>query len=92
VCCWWRVFEYGLALVGLGVERMLCLLLVVDGSFGTLLGFEATGFLCPCTVVVCGWGVCWFLFPGHTVPLLCGGVGVMGLLFENYIVDASILY
>lgn len=64
--------------------------------FGTLLGPEATG---PGSslrgggpVFVCFW------FPGctdHTVCPLCGGVcGVcgLGLLFENYIVDASIFY
>ena len=61
--------------------------------FGTLLGPEATG---PGRVTFPGL-VC-FWFPGctdHMVWSLCGGLcGVCGtgLLFENYIVDASIFY
>ena len=68
--------------------------------FGTLLGPEATGpggvhglrVVGRFPVFVCFW------FPGcidHTVCLFFGGVcGVcgLGLLFENYIVDASIFY
>ena len=59
--------------------------------FGTLLGPEATGPGFP--GFVCFW------FPGHadhTVGFPSGkrvcGVCGLGLLFENYIVDASILY
>ena len=60
--------------------------------FGTLLGPEATG---PGGVTFPGL-VC-FWFPGctdHTVVPLRGVCGVCGtgLLFENYIVDASIFY
>ena len=72
--------------------------------FGTLLGPEATGpwpgprnpALVGCAGRVVGL-VC-FWFPGctdHMVWSLCGGLcGVCGtgLLFENYIVDASIFY
>ena len=67
--------------------------------FGTLLGPEATGPGC------CGFWLRWFLvfvcfwFPGcidHALLALFAGVvcGVcgLGLLFENYIVDASIFY
>ena len=65
--------------------------------FGTLLGPEATGPGIAVSAVVfrdlCFW------FPGCTEctvwPLFCGGsCGVCGtgLLFENYIVDASIFY
>jgi hypothetical protein len=67
--------------------------------FGTLLGPEATGpgaavFGCGGPVLVCFW------FPGctdYTVDrsfaggVVCGVCGT-GLLFENYIVDASIFY
>ena len=68
--------------------------------FGTLLGPEATG---PVAAVPCLWGggvrdLC-FWFPGCTDhawgSLLRGpvcGVCGLGLLFENYIVDASIFY
>ena len=39
------------------------------------------------------WGLCVSGFPGIPRPALlwCVVAGVMGLLFENYIVDASIL-
>jgi len=73
--------------------------------FGTLLGPEATG---PCMRVgrfleegaACRCGrVCLFLVSwlhrSHGCAPLCGvvcGVCGMGLLFENYIVDASIFY
>jgi hypothetical protein len=75
----------------------------VGGSglvFGTLLGPEATGPGC------CGFWLWWFRdlcfwFPGCTehawwlFPFggspVCGVCGT-GLLFENYIVDASIFY
>ena len=74
--------------------------------FGTLLGPEATGpwpgprfFFCG-RGAWCGlWDLC-FWFPGcidHAWwlflrgRLVCGVCGT-GLLFENYIVDASILY
>ena len=62
--------------------------------FGTLLGPEATG---PCGgspfVGVAGW-VCLFLvsLPRRPARLFVCGVCGVGLLFENYIVDASILY
>lgn len=61
-------------------------------SFGTLLGPEATG---PGWVPFLwgpGRGFC-FWFPCCTdhARCVCGVCGV-GLLFENYIVDASILY
>ena len=70
--------------------------LVVCGCrvvFGTLLGPEATGPGRVCfSRVVCFW------FPGCTVSHgflrlrgVCGVCGT-GLLFENYIVDASIFY
>ena len=55
--------------------------------FGTLLGPEATGsgLLVP--------GLCVSGFPGCTGHACCVcGVCGLGLLFENYIVDASILY
>ena len=70
--------------------------LVVCGCwvvFGTLLGPEATG----SGRVTLFRDVC-FWFPGCTVshgcPALAGVCGVCGtgLLFENYIVDASIFY
>ena len=81
-------------LVGVGSGTLVvCCCWVV---FGTLLGPEATG---PGGVVlsrvVCFW------FPGCTDRMVCGcsfverpacGVCGLGLLFENYIVDASILY
>ena len=64
--------------------------------FGTLLGPEATGpggrvaaygLRVVCLVFVCFW------FPGCTDHALCVcGVCGTGLLFENYIVDASIFY
>jgi hypothetical protein len=56
--------------------------------FGTLLGPEATG---PGGVTFPGF-VC-FWFPGCTEHAreVCGVCGT-GLLFENYIVDASIFY
>jgi hypothetical protein len=72
--------------------------------FGTLLGPETTG-PCPWSVRfpfagevrgVWVWVLC-FWFPGCTdrmvVPFggVCGVCGT-GLLFENYIVDASIFY
>ena len=62
--------------------------------FGTLLGPEATG---PCGgspfVGVAGWVLFVSGFPAMTVHALCVcGVCGVGLLFENYIVDASILY
>jgi hypothetical protein len=72
--------------------------------FGTLLGPEATGpWPGPCYPAVVGCagrvvGLVCFWFPGctdHMVWSLCGGsCGVCGtgLLFENYIVDASIFY
>ena len=64
--------------------------------FGTLLGPEATG---PGWVPFVGAGrVLCFWFPCRTDHarlalwwVVCGVCGV-GLLFENYIVDASILY
>jgi hypothetical protein len=63
--------------------------------FGTLLGFEATG-------PVPFWGAGWlFRFSCMSLSGSCSvvfvprggfrGRGVTGLLFENYIVDASIL-
>ena len=56
--------------------------------FGTLLGPEATG---PGGVTFPGL-VC-FWFPGCTERACCVcGVCGLGLLFENYIVDASIFY
>ena len=74
--------------------------------FGTLLGPETTGPWPAGRVVVPsgrvrglgGVGLVCFWFPGctdHTVGPFCGGLcGVCGtgLLFENYIVDASIFY
>ena len=64
--------------------------------FGTLLGPEATGPGCAAFGVSVVWDLC-FWFPGCTDACMCpfGGVcGVCGtgLLFENYIVDASIFY
>ena len=59
--------------------------------FGTLLGPEATG---PGLSRVCLFLVSWprrshgLFFFGRAVCGVCG----LGLLFENYIVDASILY
>jgi len=60
-------------------------------AFGTLLGPEATGFPVP---FLRGWGFCLFLvsWACSRVALWCGRRGVTGLLFENYIVDASIFY
>ena len=68
----------------------------VSGAFGTLLGPEATGPFAAIAfryrlVLVSGcadhaW--CGFLFVGVRVCGVCG----TGLLFENYIVDASIFY
>ena len=83
-----RTFPFG---AGPGT-RVVCGCRVV---FGTLLGPEATGLRgCPLWGRVCGF-VC-FWFPGladHArLPLggvVCGVWG-LGLLFENYIVDASI--
>ncbi len=66
--------------------------------FGTLLGPEATGPVWRALLGVCRAGFVGFWFPGctdRTVGSLCGGLcGVcgLGLLFENYIVDASIFY
>ena len=74
--------------------------------FGTLLGPETTGpwpVACGCFPFgegarVRGVGFVCFWFPGcadHAVGPFCGGsCGVCGtgLLFENYIVDASIFY
>ena len=87
-----------------GTDRWLVrtLLSVLEGLpdrfcrvvFGTLLGPEATG-----PVLFCEGGF-WYLFvsgflaaPITRVALLgvCGVCG-LGLLFENYIVDASIFY
>jgi hypothetical protein len=66
--------------------------------FGTLLGPEATGpwfMAVPCLFGVWLWGVVFvcFWFPGCTghARCVCGVCG-LGLLFENYIVDASIFY
>jgi hypothetical protein len=71
--------------------------------FGTLLGPETTGPWHGCVLrfvrgPVVVWVLC-FWFPGCTdrtvVPLFLGvvcGVCGTGLLFENYIVDASIFY
>jgi hypothetical protein len=72
--------------------------------FGTLLGPEATGPLMRVVVPFGGWCLCGrdlcFWFPGCTDhawwlflrrKLVCGVCGT-GLLFENYIVDASIFY
>ena len=61
--------------------------------FGTLLGPEATGpRVLPPFV---GWGlrVCLFLVSWlhRSCTYVCGVCG-LGLLFENYIVDASIFY
>ena len=64
--------------------------------FGTLLGPEATG---PggagtAVVVLVVPGFVCFWFPGctgHMRVCVCGVCG-LGLLFENYIVDASIFY
>jgi hypothetical protein len=65
--------------------------------FGTLLGPEATG---PGEGVFLFSGFVCFWFPGRTDHTcycpsffvgVCGVCG-MGLLFENYIVDASIFY
>ena len=66
--------------------------------FGTLLGPEATGPVTAALAVVSGTCVsgflaapsmhgCFFLWGG----VVCGVCGT-GLLFENYIVDASIFY
>ena len=69
--------------------------------FGTLLGPEATGpwhrsfGRVPLRGVLAGAGVVWdlcFWFPGCTEHTRVCGVCGMGLLFENYIVDASIFY
>ena len=65
--------------------------------FGTLLGPEATG---PWSSFRGGVRVCLFLVSwlhrSHGCLVLCGagvcGVCGTGLLFENYIVDASIFY
>ena len=62
--------------------------------FGTLLGPETTGpvIMAPWGVVVSG--TCVSGFPAAAVRALvwvCGVCG-LGLLFENYIVDASIFY
>jgi phosphate/sulfate permease len=64
--------------------------------FGTLLGPEATGpvgwaaaFGLWC--VLSGLFVSGFLAASITHVLVCGVCG-LGLLFENYIVDASIFY
>ena len=72
--------------------------------FGTLLGPEATGPLMRVVVPFGGWfacvgGICLFLVSwlhrSHgLIPfagVVCGVCG-LGLLFENYIVDASIFY
>lgn len=71
--------------------------------FGTLLGPEATGPWFMAVPRLCGvwlWGVVFvcFWFPGCTDRMVgpfrgfvCGVCG-LGLLFENYIVDASIFY
>ena len=60
--------------------------------FGTLLGPEATG---PGFSRVCLFLVSWLHRSHGLVPffggLVCGVCGT-GLLFENYIVDASIFY
>ena len=59
--------------------------------FGTLLGPEATGPLAA-PVGGCWWDfVSGFLAAPITHGFVCGVCG-LGLLFENYIVDASILY
>ena len=66
--------------------------------FGTLLGPEATG-PGPCFLVGVGFRVCLFLVSwlhrscmvASFGGLVCGVCGT-GLLFENYIVDASIFY
>ena len=59
---------------------------VVVFVFGTLLGPEATGpGFWPWVLFVSG-------FPAMTVHARVCGVCGVGLLFENYIVDASILY
>ncbi len=64
--------------------------------FGTLLGPEATGpvgWAAAFWVVVCFVGFVCFWFPGCIERALCVcGVCGLGLLFENYIVDASIFY
>jgi hypothetical protein len=57
---------------------------VAGRLFGTLLGPEATGHVC----VVCVSGFPWLVLSCHRLVV---GWGVVGLLFENYIVDASIL-
>jgi hypothetical protein len=59
--------------------------------FGTLLGPEATG---PGFVSLWGWfRVCLFLVSWlHRSRMFVCGVCGLGLLFENYIVDASIFY
>jgi hypothetical protein len=57
---------------------------VAGRLFGTLLGPEATGRVC----VVCVSGFPWLVLSCHWLVV---GWGVVGLLFENYIVDASIL-
>jgi hypothetical protein len=68
----------------------VCRLLLLGLPFGTLLGPEATG-SGPRFAGAGGLFVSVFLraFKGGTV--WCGRRGVTGLLFENYIVDASIL-
>ena len=68
-------------------------------AFGTLLGPEITGPCFPWSGALCagawGWGVLFLGFPrmpSSGVSLGWGpGAGVMGLLVENCIVDASIL-
>ena len=78
------------------------MLVVGGGSFGTLLGPEITGphfcvVLVVAFVVVAGsvWGGVWLflVFPRMPCSVLVRGVGVgvLGLLVENCIVDASIL-
>ena len=58
--------------------------------FGTLLGPEATG---PGFFLWGGFRVCLFLVSWlHRVRTFVCGVCGLGLLFENYIVDASIFY
>ena len=61
--------------------------------FGTLLGPEATGPGVAAALVVVVFRVCLFLVSWlhRSCMLLCGVCG-LGLLFENYIVDASIFY
>jgi hypothetical protein len=82
-----------------GVERWL---VVVGGWVGTLLGPEASGppalVATSCSLLGCaavGVGVCGFVFLAGSslclvVSLCGGGGGLVGLLFEICIVDASI--